>query len=261
VPVEQALEGFGAVGDQRGRAWLLFVLGMAARFRGQLDQAAGRYQEALAAARQAGPLWVACSALIELGSVAALAGEGARADALHAEAAALARRTGLRRGTAHVANEMGLAARARGQPERALALHRQALAIHRAQLPTRVARTLGQLGCTEARLGQLDAAEAHLREAAALALATPQPPTAALVLVGSAWVAAGRGDHERAARLLGAAAATRDRVGVPAVGAERQEANLLGREAAAALTPEAFQAATAAGRALAPDQALRVALG
>jgi hypothetical protein len=81
------------------------------------------------------------------------------------------------------------------------------------------------------------------------------------VLVGSAWVAAGRGDQERAARLLGAAAATRDRVGVPAVGAERQEADLLGREAAAALTPEAFQAATAAGRALAPDEALRVALG
>jgi hypothetical protein len=48
---------------------------------------------------------------------------------------------------------------------------------------------------------------------------------------------------------------------VPAVGAERQEADLLGREAAAALTPEAFQAATAAGRALAPDEALRVALG
>ena len=233
---------------------------MAARFRGQLDQAAGRYQEALAASRQAGPLWVACSALIELGSVAALAGEDARADELHAEAAALARRTGLRRGTAHVANEMGLAARARGQPERALALHQQALAIHRALVPTRVARTLGQVGCAEARLGQLDAAEAHLREAAALALATPQPPTVLLLLAGFALVAAGRGDPGLAARLLGAVAATRERLGVPATGAERAEADLAAAGARAGLAPEAFDAAFDAGRDLAPDQALRVAL-
>jgi tetratricopeptide (TPR) repeat protein len=189
---ELALEGFQAVGDQRGRAHLLFVLGMAARFGGQLDEAARRYQEALESARPAGPTWVVCSSLVELGSLAALAGEDGRADELHAEAATLARRTGLRRGTAHVSNEMGLVARARGRPEQALPLHRQALAIHRALVPTRVPRTLGQLGCTEARLGQLEAAQAHLREAAGLALATPQPPTAALVLVGFAWVAAGR---------------------------------------------------------------------
>ena len=92
-------------------------------------------------------------------------------------------------------------------------------------------------------------------------LATPPPPTAAQLLVGFAWVATGRGDPELAARLLGAAAATRDRVGVPAAGAEQQEADLVGQAAAASLSPEAFQAATAAGRALAPDQALRVALG
>jgi hypothetical protein len=42
---------------------------------------------------------------------------------------------------------------------------------------------------------------------------------------------------------------------------QREEADLAAQAAAAALTPEAFQAATAAGRALAPDQALRVALG
>jgi len=258
---ELALEGFQAVGDQRGRAHLLFVLGMAARFGGQLDEAARRYQEALESARPAGPTWVVCSSLVELGSLAALAGADGRADELHAEAATLARRTGLRRGTAHVSNEMGLVARARGRPEQALPLHRQALAIHRALVPTRVPRTLGQLGCTEARLGQLEAAQAHLREAAGLALATPQPPTAALVLVGFAWVAAGRGDPELAARLLGAAAATRDRVGVPAAGADQEEAALVARAAAADLTPEAFQAATAAGRALGPDEALRVALG
>jgi hypothetical protein len=180
---------------------------------------------------------------------------------MHQEAAALARRTGMRRGTAHVHNEMGLAARGRGQPERALPLHQEALAIHRAMVPSRVPRTLGQVGCTEASLGQLDAAEDHLREAATLALATPQPPTVLLLLNGFALVAAGRGDHALAVRLLGAAAAGRERLGVPAVGAERVEADLAGRMASAGLDPDSFEAALAEGRALGPDEALRVALG
>ena len=258
---EQALVGFRAVGDRRAGAYLQFILGMAARFQGRLEEAGDRYQQALAAAREAGPTWVACSTLIELGSLAALRGEDARADAMHQEAAALARRTGMRRGTAHVHNEMGLAARGRGQPERALPLHQEALAIHRAMVPSRVPRTLGQVGCTEASLGQLDAAEAHLREAATLALATPQPPTVLLLLNGFALVAAGRGDHVLAARLLGAAAAGRERLGVPAVGAERVEADLAARMASAGLAPDSFEAALAAGRALGPDEALRVALG
>jgi hypothetical protein len=128
--------------------------------------AAIRYGEALATARAAGPSWVVCSSLIELGGLAAVRGDHARADALHGEAAALARRTGLRRATAHLGNERGLAARVRGEPARALPLHLEALAIHRALLPTRVPRTLAHVGCTRARLGDLDGAEAALREAA-----------------------------------------------------------------------------------------------
>ena len=78
-------------------------------------------------------------------------------------------------------------------------------------------------------MGDLDAAEAHLEEAAGLILATPQPATAALALVGAALVAAGRDRPEQAARLLAAAEATRERAGVAAVGAEAVEAELAGR--------------------------------
>jgi predicted ATPase/DNA-binding SARP family transcriptional activator len=258
---EQALEGFRAIGDQRGLAFMLFLLGMAARFRGDLDEAVGRYQESLTAARRSGPTWVTCSSLIELGSLAALRGEDAAADAMHQEAAALARRTGLRRGTAHAANEMGLAARARGQVGRALPLHSEALAIHRQLVPSRVPRTLAHVGCTQARLGRLDAAEASLREAAELTLDTPQPPTVTLLLVGLAWVAGGRGRPELAARLVGAADQLRDRMGVQPAGAELEETELVRLAARSRLGPDAFEAALAAGRTLAPDEALRVALG
>ena len=258
---ERALEEFRAAGDRRGRTWVLFALGMAARFRGDLDEAARRYQESLAPARATGPTWIVCSTLIELGSLAAIAGEDPRADALHREAAALARRTGMRRGTAHACNEMGLAARLRGEVERALPLHLQALGIHRELLASRVPRTLAHLGCTRARLGDHDAAAADLREAAVLVLRTPQPPTAVLVLTGLAWVAAGRGDAGLAARLLGVADATRQRIGVPAVGAELVETELVRQAARARLEAPVFEAALAAGRDLSPDQALREALG
>jgi tetratricopeptide (TPR) repeat protein len=258
---EQALEGFRAIGDRRGLTWMLSSLGMAARSRGDLDEAARRYEEALATARATGPTWIFCLTLVELGSLAAIAGEDARADAMHREAAALARRTGMRRGTAHVCNEMGLAARLRGDVERALPLHLEALDIHRELLRTRVPRTLAHVGCTRARLGDLDAAEADLREAAALVLHTPQPSTAVLLLVGLALVAAGRGDAELAARLLGAADATRERVGVAALGAELVETELVRRAARSRLGTPALEAALAAGRDLSADQALRVALG
>jgi hypothetical protein len=112
----------------------------------------------------------------------------------------------------------------------------------------------------ELRLGALDDAEAHLREAATLIAGRPQPATEALVLVGFAWAALGRGDAGRAALLLGAAGATRERIGVAPVGAERREAVLARQAARSRLGERAFQAATAAGRDLPADQALRVAL-
>jgi Flavin containing amine oxidoreductase len=124
-----------------------------------------------------------------------------------------------------------------------------------------VPHSLGGLACAEARLGDLDDAEAHLREAATLLLASPQPATAAMVMVGAALVAAGRDRPELAARLLGAADATRERIGVLPVGAERVEADLAREAVAARLKEPALAAALAAGRDLGTEQALRAVLG
>jgi hypothetical protein len=85
--------------------------------------------------------------------------------------------------------------------------------------------------------------------------------TSRLWAVGLALVAAGRGDAELAARLLGAADATRERVGVAALGTELVETELVRRAARSRLGTPALEAALAAGRDLSADQALRVALG
>jgi hypothetical protein len=257
---QRALERFRALDDQWGRTSSLFQLGLLSRARGDVARARRRHEEAVAAARDAGPVWILCASLIELGSLAAVEGDDARAAALHQEATALVRRAGMRRARAHLCNEMGLTARARGDLERARPLHLEALGIHRELIRFRVPHTLGQLGCAEARLGALDDAEAHLREATTLVVDRSQPLTAALLLVGFAWVALGRGDAGRAALLLGAADATRERIEVAPLGAEQQESELARQAARSRLGEHAFQAASAAGRGLAADEALRAAL-
>jgi predicted ATPase/DNA-binding SARP family transcriptional activator len=257
----RALERFEALDDQWGRALALFALANLARWRGEVDTAVGRYEQAIAAARQDGPLYVLCAALVELGGLVAVQGDEERAVSLNAESAAIARRTGQRRGIAYAWNGLGAIARTRGDLERARQLHQEALDIVREILGWSVPHTLAQLGCAEARLGDLDDAEAHLREAARLVLDAPQPATAALVMVGHALVAVGRGRPERAALLLAAADATREHAGVAAVGAERVEADLASRAAQDRLGPDAHRSAQAAGRKLGAEEALRLALG
>ena len=254
---QRALAQFGALGDQWGLAQTHFSLAEIAKGRGDLDGAVGSYEGALAAARDGGPLYVVLASLVGLGSLLALRGDDVRAAALHAEAAALFRRTGQRRGFAHLYNELGGLARIRGDLERARQLHREALPIVRELVGWSVPHTLAQLACAEARLGDLDAAEAHLAEAAGLLQAVPQPGTAASVLLGAALVAIGRDRPEEAARLLAATDAVRERSGFAAVGAERQEADLAADAVRARLDPDALAAAQADGRAQAAEDVLR----
>jgi predicted ATPase/DNA-binding SARP family transcriptional activator len=251
-----ALARFQALDDQWGVAQAQFSLAQIARARGDVAGAVAAYEGVLAAARDGGPLWVVLASLIQLGGLVGLQGDDARAAALHAEAADLFRRTGLRRGFAHLYNEAGAIARVRGDLERARQLHREALSIVRELVGWSVPFTLAQLACAEARLGDLDDAQTHLREAAGFLLATPEPATAPLVLVGAALVALGQERPERAARLLAAAAATRDRARVVPVGAERHEADLAAEAVRSALDPDTLAAAQAEGRTLTAEAAL-----
>ena len=138
-------------------------------------------------------------------------------------------------------------------------MHREALDIVRDEVGWSVPHTLAQLGCAEARLGDLDAAERHLGEATDLVLEAPEPVTTAVVLVGHALVALGRGRDERAAQLLAAAGAVRDRAGVAPVGVERVELDLARQAADERLDHDTLGIAEATGRELDDEAALRLA--
>jgi len=254
---QRALAQFRALDDRWGLSQTWFSLAEIAKARGDLDAAEAAYQAALAAAREGGPLWALLASLGGLGGLLTLRGDDAQAASVYAEAVDLYRHTGQRRGFAHLYNALGDAARVRGDLERARRLHSEALAIVRGLIGWSVPHTLVQLACAEARLGDLEAAERHLAEAAGLLLAIPQPATAAVALVGAALVALGRDRPEEAARLLAAAEAVRERSGFTAVGAERHEAELAGDAVRARLDPDALAAAQADGRALAAVEVLR----
>jgi len=248
---QRALDQFRALDDQWGLAQTHFSLAEIARARGDLAGAVAGFEAALAAARDGGPLWTQLASMASLGGLLALRGDDTRAASLNAEAVALFRRTGQPRGFGHLYNELGAVARVRGDLERARRLHTEALAILREIVGWSVSHTLTQLACAEARLGDLDGAEAHLREAADLLRNSPQPTTVASILVGAALVAVGRDRPEEAARLLAAAEAVHDRVGVTPIGVERHEADLVAEAVQARLDPDALAAARAAGQALA----------
>jgi tetratricopeptide (TPR) repeat protein len=254
---QRALAQFRALDDQWGLAQTHFSLGEITRARGDLAGAVASFEAALAAARDGGPLWVVLASLASLGGLLALQGDDARAAAVNAEAVALYRRTGQARGFGQIYNELGGVARVRGDLERARRLHSEALAILREIVGWSVPHTLTQLACAEARLGDLDGAEAHLREAAGMLRTSPQPATAANILVGAALVAVGRDRPEEAARLLAAAEAVHRRVGVTPIGAERHEADLVAEAVRARLDPDALAAAREAGRALAAADPLQ----
>jgi predicted ATPase len=258
--VQRAVDRFRALDDQWGLAQSLFSKGEFASARGDVDGAVASYEAALAAAGHGGPGWVVLASMVRLGTMVALQGDDARSATIYAEAADLIRRAGQRRGFAHLYNEMGDASRARGDLERARHLHQEALAIVRDLVGWSVPYTLAQLACAEARLGDLDDAEAHLREAAELLLAFPQPGTAALLLTGAALAAIGRGRPERAARLLAAAEATRERAGLNPLGREAHGTGLAAAAVGAALTPDALAAAQAGGCGLTVEDALREAV-
>jgi len=255
--VQRAVDRFRALDDQWGLAQSLFSKGEFASARGDVTGAAASYEAARAAAGDGGPGWAVLASTVRLGTMAALQGDDARAAALHAEAAAKIRRVGERRGIGHLYNELGGIARARGDLERARHLHREALSIVRGLVGWSVPYTLASLACAEVRLGDLDGAEAHLREAAGLLFSSPQPATAALLLTGGALAALGRGRPERAARLLAVAEATRERAGLAPLGGEATETELVAEAVQAALDPDALAAATAGGRALSDEAGLR----
>jgi predicted ATPase len=235
-------------------AWML-------TWRGAYERAAALAQEALAGWQgvrsEVGIGW----ALMILGWALLTLGEEGRATALFEESLALVRESGTYWGVPWALHLLGWAAYRRGEHDRAAALQEQALA-HFRQVHFRwgVAWVLGSLGYTQQAMGEKGRAAICLTESLHLSRALDAQGLLAEAMEAIAWLAAAQGQATRAARLGGAAEALREELGAalhPVLHPGHERAVQAMRTA---LGETAFAAAWAEGQALAPEDAVTLAL-
>jgi predicted ATPase/class 3 adenylate cyclase len=218
---EESLELFERLGNEPGRAVLLHRLAIGAMNRGDLDYARRLLEESQAIhARGEEPLtrkFRLGESIGTLGAVARDSGDPESAYALISESADLARQTGV------VWWEGGM---------------------------------LAELAALALNAGRIEEAEAHARESLAIADRLHDRPGRVLGVGLLAWVAAGRGQAERAGQLWGAI--EDETAGAPLGGwrRHRHECEARLRDVSG---PE-FDRAREEGRALTLDEAVSIAL-
>ena len=157
--------------------------------------------------------------------------------------------------------ELGLTAMARGDHGKATALHEEALAIwRRLDHPWGVPAALRELAQEALQRGDLTGAAAQFRESLERWRQLHEPLHVGGCLWGLARVALATGQAGPGARLLGAASALDEALGIVPAPDDRAKREQAGDAARAALGEAAFETAWAGGRALSLDEAIAEAL-
>lgn len=248
------------------RAKALVALGMIEIYQGGFDEAKTHLTEGLAASRKHGDALTEANALIGLGGLAVAQGDHARGAALleasisAAQAVPDQRLAGIM--AAWSLTNLAVISRRIGDftlaTERLEAAHRR---IRDAGYTAGTMLSLGDLGDVARDQGEYERALSFYREALALGRGNPRTRLVADVVEGVGIVATATGEAERGARLLGAAEALRERIGLRFRVQENQTSQEQAVAAArAALGEQRFTAVWAAGRNLTPSETLVAAL-
>jgi len=231
-------------------------------WQGDYRQATVQLEQSLTMARRAGALDVAAQALNNLGACAMMSQFDLNlAEQRLAESIELARAAGDPRLLVRPLGNLGEVAYLRGDLERAAAYHEEALALGRQVGGPSVHVIIANLGNVARRQGDLARAEALCRESIALARQACDLREIAVGLEHLVMVQAAAGQGERAARLLGASGAIREKIGAPLPQYERAEVEAVLVPVRAALGAKAWATACAAGQALSLEEAVALALG
>jgi predicted ATPase/DNA-binding CsgD family transcriptional regulator len=232
--------------------WLSMMLG-------ELDRAKQYAEQTLPAARAAGDPLALCMALLLCAGIDSECGDDAAASSYLEETVAVGQAGGVTWAARAALNNLGLLAiphedfaRARDYLERAHALNQQADDV------LSLAQSTGNLGLVLQRLGDVDRAAQLCREQVAIYLERGLD----FGLDGPALFVAEAGQPELAARLYGSDEAVAERLGRAPYQDNSFRATWEQGVASirAALGPESFDAAWAAGRAMPRDRAFAEAL-
>jgi predicted ATPase/DNA-binding SARP family transcriptional activator len=255
---EQSAELFRELGDRWGLLQATAWLGGLAEMVGDHGTATRLHREGLRMAEELG-LWSEVSVrLAWLGWIAVQQGDYPHARDLSGDALRLATEQGFRVGETFA--EIGVAFAARRQGDLDLAEQYLTKLLRAAgpddgdrAPPLHLSLVLTELGFLAERRGRAaEARRLHVRALrASRTLGTPRG--VAMALEGLAGAAALAGDHETAARLLGAAASARRAASVPAAPSEQAEIGRIEASIRGAVGVAAFDAAYQDGAARTPD--------
>jgi predicted ATPase len=202
------------------------------------------------------------------GTASAFLGQSARSNgqwdasaAWHQRAAAAFEELGNPQSVAWARHDLGLLARDRGDLASAVTLLRVCLRDFRElDYPWAAAWSAWGLGTALTAQGSIDDARPLLREALRIYLELSDPRGVAQCLEALAEIAAELAQHETAARLIGAAAALRDRLAAPQADADQARISVVERTLARSLGPEVAERLRQAGRKLTSSDAAQLAL-
>jgi predicted ATPase/DNA-binding NarL/FixJ family response regulator len=260
--LERALARDGAAAD---RAKALVALGVMQIYQGANQEAELNLTEGLAGCRVVGDALATVVALIGLSGLAIMQRTFDYGEALLQEALALTRdirdRWLAQTLAGRISINLAVGPRAQGQYAQAEAHLEDALCrLREVGYREGIILALGDLGNIARDQGNADRALTLYREALELGRGHPGTRYVTEVIEATGIVAASADQPERAAILLSAAKAQRDRLGLRYLvqddQAAREQAIIAAR---AALSESAFAAAWEAGRILSPGQALRAA--
>jgi predicted ATPase/class 3 adenylate cyclase len=254
-----SMPGAEAQGPVRARA--LGALGGIAYWQNDYPPMRAAYQEAVDIAREVGNAKLLASALLDLSYIPYVEQEPDRSEAILREGLAMAEDAGDRVLIAEFLSSIGFLEVVRGNPAGALEPRLTAIEMLRREgAEWQLGQYLGGQAMIARMVGDLAAARRHLHEALEMFAQARDGLSISMTLTSSALVANDEGRHERAARLVGAAARIRDELGggVPP--------ELAGRwgdpeaDARRALGEDAYQSARAEGYAMDSETAVAYAL-
>lgn len=258
---EEALPLMRELGDRRGTAAVLAILGMAAI--GQADNAAARgyLEESIAIDREIGNLGPIPNRLNSLGIVAGRQRDPEGADRYFSDALELFRQSDNKIGISTMLANLSVNARHLGQLERARDLALEAVEISRASghEPT-TWQAIRALAMARLHLRELEEARRLLRDSIRMQGDPEDSMHLIWGLEGFGQLEEAEGHATRAVRIIAAAGALRDRMGIPipAVDAEDRTRRLDALKQH--LGDAAFAIAWAEGGAMSMDEAVAFAV-
>ena len=226
---------------------------------GDYQEAEGLLEESLVLAREAGDARAEAEAFSNQGYLAQARGDTA-AVALHTEALARWRQIGDVERVADALTSLGIAAVLAGDLPRAIGLREESIPhCHATNHLYYLTNALLSLGFAVFLTGDLARARIHLTEGLVLAQTYGTQPLIARSLDEIAFIAGMTGLPDRAARLLGASAALRERHGFLMIDAYRHLYDQLITRLREGLGEETTRELHAAGAALGTEQAIAYA--